>query len=170
MNIFMSSECPIESANNLDSKRINKMLLESCQMLSTAVNECGGKAPYKSTHKNHPSNVWVRQAKKNYSWLWSHAQQLTHIYTLETGKTHKCESILLELAKPEHYILIPDNDAEMTALPNCAANQSKGISFKHITDTFEAYRLYLVARWNTDTLKPKWKNRPTPTFYEVTNV
>ena len=168
MNIFITSECPIESANNLDSKRVNKMLLESCQMLSTAVNECGGKAPYRSTHKNHPSNVWVRQSKKNYSWLWSHADQLAHIYTQETGKIHKCQAILSELSEYHNYKLIPDGD--ITSIPNCAANKEKGISFKHITDTFEAYRLYLVARWNTDTLKPKWKNRQTPTFYEVTNV
>jgi hypothetical protein len=164
MNIFMTSECPIESANNLDSKRVNKMLLESCQMLSTAVNECGGKAPYKSTHKNHPSNVWVRQSKKNYSWLWIHAEQLAHIYKKETGKTHKCEAILLELTEPNHYSFIPDG--EITELPNCAANTTKGVSFKHLPDVTEAYRQYLCVRWDNDIIKPVWKNRPIPSFYK----
>lgn len=168
MNIFASDKCPKQSAYNLDSKRVNKMLLESCQMLSTAVNENGGKAPYKSTHKNHPSNVWVRQSSANYEWLLDHAATLAHIYTLETGKIHKCQAIVYELSLPKHQSLIPKGS--ITPIPNCAANAEKGISFKHLTDINEAYIYYLIARWNTDTLTPKWKNRQTPTFYEVTNV
>lgn len=154
MNIFMTSKCPMESANNLDFKRVNKMLLESCQMLSTAVNECGGKAPYKSTHKNHPSNVWVRQSRSNYGWLWIHALQLAEIYKNKTGKIHKCQAIVSELASAKYVSLLPDK--ELTELPNCAANSSKGISFKHLSNVTEAYKLYLIQRWNTDKKVPTW--------------
>lgn len=164
MNIFASSSCPIESANNLDFKRVNKMLLESCQMLSTAVNECGGKAPYKSTHKNHPSNVWVRQSRANYGWLWIHALHLADIYERETGKVHKCRQIVSELSLAQHVKLIPDGD--ITPIPNCAANTDKGISFKHLDDVFEAYKQYLCARWDSDKLKPTWGLRPVPAFYK----
>lgn len=37
MNIFVTSPCPIESAQYLDNSRVNKMILESCQMLFTAL-------------------------------------------------------------------------------------------------------------------------------------
>ena len=37
MNIFATSSCPRESARAIDKMRVNKMHLESCQMLSTAV-------------------------------------------------------------------------------------------------------------------------------------
>lgn len=163
MNIFASDVCPIKSADNLDSKRVNKMLLESCQMLSTAINEHGGKAPYKSTHKNHPSNIWCRTTRVNFYWLVAHAERLAEIYSIETGKVHKCETILKQLKSMASYI----PEGELTLIPNCAANADKGVSFKHLTDIPQAYKEYLVARWNTDTLKPTWKNRNIPDFYKV---
>ena len=48
------------------------MLLESAQLLCTAINVHGGKAPYKTSHLNHPSNVWCRATKANWDWLFSH--------------------------------------------------------------------------------------------------
>lgn len=42
MNIFASYECPIKSAQYLDTLRCNKMILESAQILSTVLFEHGG--------------------------------------------------------------------------------------------------------------------------------
>jgi hypothetical protein len=165
MNIFVTNEDPVLSADALDSKRINKMLLESCQMLSTAINECGGKAPYKSTHKNHPSNIWVRQTRSNFDWLFKHASRLSVNYTKETGKSHKCQQILNIIFQENMRLFVPEGP--LTPFANCSANQDKGISFKHITDVTEAYKQYLNARWATDTRKPVWTNRPKPTWCTV---
>ncbi len=38
MNIFVSDENPEKAAKNLDDKRVIKMILESTQLLCTAVN------------------------------------------------------------------------------------------------------------------------------------
>lgn len=154
MNIFVTSSEPMECAQYLDDKRVVKMVLETAQMLSTAARECGyeGDDIYKSTHKNHPCNVWARETKQNYLWLLRHFQCLCAEYTHRYGKVHKSSLLypsLLVLAN-----MIPEG--EMTPFANCAANDGLGISYKHIPCTFTAYRLYLADRWLHDKKKPTW--------------
>jgi hypothetical protein len=150
MNIFISNPCPIESARNLDVVRQNKMLLESCQLLSTAVNYHGGKAPYKTTHLNHPSSIWTRTNKANYTWVLNHAIELSRLYTLRTNKIHGCAKVLDQLIDLTHYL--PHGD--ITPFANCARNLSKGVDFTQILDVPLAYQLYLSKRWETDSREP----------------
>lgn len=155
MNIFVTSKCPVQSAKYLDDKRVNKMILESAQMLSTACRLRNYSRPemYKKTHINHPCNVWVRQNKANYKWLYDHYTALAIEKLRRTGKSHKSFDKLHEVLRkgidymPEGYL---------TDFPNCAANESKRISYKHIKDVTTAYKMYLIDRWETDKIKPKW--------------
>jgi hypothetical protein len=175
MNIFATFPCPEKSAIFLDDKRVNKMILESAQMLFTAiyyhiyklVEEEGKKVfyvkdpfddgwirGYKPTHVNHPCNVWVRETRKNYMWLCSHFQCLiTDNFENRYKTLHKASKFLPLFT---HYRkVIPDGP--LTPFANCAANDSKGVSFKHIEDVHLAYRKYLHARWETDKLRPTWR-------------
>ena len=74
MNVFATSECPFESAKYLDSKRVNKMIIESAQQLSTALRFYGASDTrlYKSTHVNGGTSVWTRANISNFSWLYMH--------------------------------------------------------------------------------------------------
>jgi hypothetical protein len=137
MNIFFTDQCPIKCAKNLDTKRVNKMILESCQMLATAVNENGGSAIYKSTHKKHPSTLWVTESYSNWKWLWNHMVALALEYKKRRGKVHA-------------------SFKKLTDKPNCAARQDMGISYKHLDDVYTAYKLYLADRWETDKREPVW--------------
>ena len=152
MNIFVTNKCPILSARHLDNVRRNKMLLESCQLLSTAVNYHGGKAPYKTSHLNHPVSIWTRQTKSNYTWVAEHAMELSKLYTRKTGKEHKCHAVLLQLINMIDYI----PNGELTPFVNCARNKDKGVDFIHVQDVFTAYQLYLNARWEMDIKEPAW--------------
>lgn len=152
MNIFITSTCPAESAQFLDDKRCIKMCLESAQMLATAMREHGGNPTYKSTHVNHPSNVWARQTKANYQWLLDHFKALCTEYTNRYGKVHKCEDYINEFTVGVD--LIPDG--ELTPFANCAANASLGVSYKHIDNVVLAYQLYLNERWDNDKREPTW--------------
>lgn len=167
MNIFVTDEHPERSAKELDDKRVIKMILECTQMLCTAINENGGQTPYKSTHKNHPANVWVRQSRANWHWLWSHAYELMDRYQAVYGKNHKCRMIIIDLVDNGLDNLIPDGP--LTPFANCAANSEKGISYKHLTDVTKAYRLYLIDRWNTDVRKPTWQKRNLPKWLKIDN-
>ena len=152
MNIFVTSSCPVKSAEYLDNKRCVKMLLESAQLLCTAVNVHGGKAPYKTSHLNHPSNVWCRATRANWDWLFSHYLALCSEYTRRYGKIHKSSLIQSELISQRY--LIPDG--ELTPFANCARNLSKGVDYTHEKDVTLAYQLYLSDRWETDAREPEW--------------
>lgn len=152
MNIFVTDKCPNQSAIYLDDKRKNKMCLESAQMLATAICTYGGQATYKPTHLNHPSNVWCRTTRENYRWLLRHFAAFCRDYTRRTGKTHGCAKYTREFIKGLQ--IMPQGG--LTPFANCAANESKGVSFKHILDTPTAYKLYLEQRWKNDIIPPKW--------------
>jgi hypothetical protein len=53
----------------------------------------------------------------------------------------------------------------MTAFANCTRSEALQIDFKHIQDTCEAYKKYLIAKWHYDKLPPKWINREPPPWY-----
>lgn len=152
MNIFITDECPKKSAEYLDDKRVIKMVLESAQMLCTAKNTVDGNSPYKPTHANHPCNVWARQSQANYNWLFEHFIALSEEYTKRYSKIHK--SSQLESALKDVGTRLPN--IGLTPFANCAANSSLNVSYKNITDTYMAYRLYLADRWKTDKRKPTW--------------
>lgn len=158
MNIFITDENPRLAAINLDDKRVCKMILESAQMMSTAIIEHGGKAPYKATHRNHPCNVWVRESRANYWWLLQHFVWLCDEYTFRYGKIHKSLGHLTEFTLGAS--IIPVNAP--TDFVNCAAHNGLGLSFKSCPVVTEAYRQYLSQRWDTDKREPKWTGRQQP--------
>ena len=83
MNIFMVDKDPNKCAQALDSLRLNKMILETAQLLSTAYRYmwlADGQAPhedlYKVTHLNHPCSIWARKSAHYYVWLVSYFKAL----------------------------------------------------------------------------------------------
>lgn len=155
MNIFFTDKSPIKSAKYLDTKRVNKMILESCQMLSTAVIQNGGNGIYKSTHKNHPSTLWASKSLDNWMWLWNHMIALSLEYKKRRGKIHKSFlSFIKSDIKQQAMLNIPKKG--LTKKPNCAANQSFNVDYKHIADVYTAYKLYLNDRWDLDKITPVW--------------
>ena len=154
MNIFVTSKCPVESAKFLDDKRCQKMVLESAQLLSTAlrVNGYKGDDVYKIAHLNHPSSVWCRTTQGNYKWLLEHFRALCDEYTRRTGKIH-ARSKLLPIFEA-NVGLIPIG--EKMPFSNNARNLTKGVDFTHESDVTLAYQLYLKSRWLTDVREPKW--------------
>jgi len=158
MNIFASFQCPILSANYLDNSRVSKMILETAQILSTVLRLNGINDPrlYKSTHKNHPSILWTNTSLGNFKWLVEHFKALGEVKLQRTGKGHatsdrfKSGSVFLDLVSQTKLT------GELTPFSNNAANKTVGVSYKHLTDTTEAYRLYLNDRWSKDKRPPKF--------------
>lgn len=156
MNIFVTSKCPKESAAHLDDKRVVKMVLESTQMLCTALNLNGLTSPYKSTHQNHPCNVWTRRTRSNWLWLLSHAFFLVEEYEKRYNKVHKCKSILEKIKDRYHYI----PQGPLTSFVNCARNKGLGIDYTNHNDIFTAYQKYLNDRWDNDKRTPTRYGKP----------
>ena len=90
MNLFYLDRDPVEAARLQCDRHVVKMILETAQMLSTAHIELDGdQVAYKSTHKNHPSTVWVRSSAKAYAWAFTHMVSLGGEYLKRYGKVHK---------------------------------------------------------------------------------
>ncbi|MFW6173557.1 MAG: pyrimidine dimer DNA glycosylase/endonuclease V [Elusimicrobiota bacterium] len=69
MNIFVLDLEPEKCAVYHCDKHVVKMLLESAQMLSTAVRMSGINKGYKACYQNHPCTKWVRKSVDNWLWL-----------------------------------------------------------------------------------------------------
>lgn len=155
MNIIITSPCPIECAEAIDDVRSNKFILETAQMLCTALWLNGHKATYKPTHKRHPQTIWCSLNRANYRWALRHFIALLKRFRRDRGKDHASIKLLAELKYGASMMPL----GEQTPFVNCAANEKLGLSFKHLTNTFDAYKIYMSHRWEIDELKgrtPTW--------------
>ena len=80
MNIFvLDTDIEICSQYHAD-QHVVKMILESAQMLCTVLNKNGIRAPYRSTHSNHPCTLWAGASLENWRWLRDLALALNQEY------------------------------------------------------------------------------------------
>lgn len=161
MNIFAFDDDPELSALWLDDIRSNKMIVESCQLLSTTMNLLDphhGREVYKTSFLHHPCAVWTRESALNFFWLVRYVKALLR----QRSTPHKAATTLLQIERWYHCMGHLFDSIEQTPFVNCAANQSKGVSFKHIPNTCYAYRLYIRERWKHDTIKLTWNNGEKP--------
>lgn len=161
MNIFATDSCPFESADALPDVLVNKMILESAQMLSTAHFELDGQqVGYKPTHKNHPCAVWARASTGNYDWLFTHLLALVCEYNHRAQKQHATARMLKALQQPPKQCKVADASFTFCCMPD---------ELKQSTNIHENYRSYLnqkYAAWANRTDKrpivAKWTNRTKP--------
>lgn len=151
MNIFILDENIDKCARYHNDKHVVKMILESAQMLCTAIHESGGDAPYRSTHKNHPCTVWARESLSNWHWLRDLALALNEEYKYRYDKSvdHKSATVIKSLAEPD----IPD--IGLTPFAQAMPDEYK------TDNAVDAYRSYYkgekaeIANWKGRS-KPKW--------------
>ena len=108
---------------------------------------------YKSTHKNHPSNVWIRNCVFNYQWAWLLLFNLLSEYSKRYGKVHATQRLRDPLSQfPENIC----RDSIHTEPPQCMPDE-----YKVENDSIQAYRNYYMgekayfAKWNY-TAPPNW--------------
>ena len=86
MNIFATDSNPIIAARNLCDKHINKMIVESAQMLANAFplerlakDDCPRSQkgqPRTHGYPKHPCTLWAYETTDNMEWLCSHALEM----------------------------------------------------------------------------------------------
>jgi hypothetical protein len=180
MNIFRLHDNPTLCAVFHNDKHVVKMILESCQLLSTAhrVNDgCAKQVPsektgrliwrweipdatrntflYQATHVNHPCAIWCRMSEDNYRWLWELTQALCAEYTHRYGKQHKCETdgLLALLQAPPSKFPQTGLTEPPQAMPDTCKVPGNAV---------EAYRnYYRLEKRHLAT----WKKRTIPLWY-----
>lgn len=200
VNIFFTDKNPQLAAQNLCDQHVIKMILESAQMLSTTYRELYGelavqdkgktvrKLPlpmeailYKSTHVNHPMNVWLRNDPANYAWLVSHFWFLCAEYSYRyKGKVHATQTRMgltlnqcmtkyrgtsapagLSHAQSDPWIW----EAINVMPPLCMPDEYKTVS---VVESYRAYMRGEKLMFGTKHPRPaKWTRRARPEWYEV---
>lgn len=158
MNIFVLDEDPRLAAMMLCDKHINKMLLESAQLICSAINHVAHKqvTPYKTTHINHPCTIWTRASQENLWWLSEHAKELNQQYRIRYTKpiNHKSWEVIKQIMK--------HNRAEIARIPCIGPTpfaQAMPEEFRN-PDPVTAYRAYYrtkdFAQWSKGVPSPWW--------------
>lgn len=167
MNIFVVSKDPVICAQALDDKRLNKMILETAQLLCTGLNLLNKKqvTPYRSSHVNHPITKWLIEGwEYGYDcWLWQLGIAYGEEIIYRTGRKHACHLVLegLTFNWPgfDQHIDMSEDD-----FYNGARHKGLGLDFTHLP-VRKAYRAYLCARWPDDKREPRWTKREVPSWY-----
>lgn len=171
MNVFAVSRHPRICARALDDKRLNKMILETTQIICTVINEGEGSqvTPYRSCHVNHQITKWAADRNKS-------AERLRWLYALgiaygeeiiARGKSkHSCHLILEGLTFRWAFLTLKKPRLKEEDFYNGARHKGLGLDFTDLP-TFEAYKRYLNARWPGDKRKPVWTKRNPPRWAEL---
>ena len=180
MNIFYLDKNPQTCAEMHLDKHVVKMIIEYAQLMSTAHRVLDGEeyidltangrkikrwrmkdsdmenGLMKASHINHPSNVWLRQSKENYKWLFQMWLCLLKEYTYRYGKNHACESRLDFLAEA------PKNIPNITFTPPTPAMPDE---CKVTNDSLASYHKYYIEKKNHFA---KWTKREVPLWFANT--
>lgn len=87
MNIFVLDLDPTKCARYHCDQHVVKMILESVQIICTALSKKGLEAPYKPTHVKHPCVLWAEESYDNVRWLMRLARALNREYKYRYRKS-----------------------------------------------------------------------------------
>lgn len=153
MNIFVLDRSIKTCAQYHCDQHVSKMILESVQILCTALNKKGVATPYRSTHMKHPCVLWAEDSFDNFCWL---------------------KSLVVELNAEYRWRYEKDNDhasmAVLSAIDNqrFAANglmpfvQAMPDEYKIAGDAVLAYRAFYAGEKSSFAT---WKKRETPSWW-----
>ena len=154
-------------------KHSSKMLVEYAQLLSTAHRVLDGKAVkrlsknnrllttydhptrdhylYKSCHVNHPSNIWLRQSKANYEWLYEMWLCLHKEFQIRYGKDHMSYVKLKKVLKnpPVNCTNSPFTQP-LQAMPDDVKDTDSVVAYRNY---YRKYKKH-IATWKTEV--PAW--------------
>lgn len=176
MNIYVTDDCPVKSAKNLDTNSVVKMLKDSSQIISTVLlTNCDlpfelvnysclkdKKIKVACYYKNlrlpqpqrptHPWVEWTELSHSNYAWMFRFYHALCEEYNLIFDKQH-------ELNNLKRFFLTGSQIMEMgpqTSFVNCAGISELGIDYRDLTDAKKAYKLLLIDKWELDPNEETW--------------
>ncbi|MDD1782885.1 pyrimidine dimer DNA glycosylase/endonuclease V [Enterovibrio sp. ZSDZ35] len=156
MNIFVLDHDIEKCAQFHCDQHVVKMILESVQILCTALNKKGFDTPYKSTHIKHPCVLWVEESYDNFLWLTSLTVALNDEYRWRYDKAvdHKSMSILPEISELTYPSIGLTPFAQAMPQP-----------YKVMDDPVTAYRQFYMGDKKSFA---KWTKRSVPYWFSTT--
>lgn len=167
MNIFVLDEDPTAAARMHCDRHVVKMILESAQLMCTALwaksREFGTpfEVPYRPTHDRHPCTLWVRESLGNFRWLARLANELgsEHLLRYKPAAPHKSLAVIDRCVQiADAQVRIFRGAYEQTEFVQCMPDQFR----RPPGQAVEAYRAYYrtdkqrFATWRTPRSAPTW--------------
>lgn len=152
MNIFILDTNIKKCAKYHCDQHVVKMILESVQIMCTALNKKGFSTPYKSTHIKHPCVLWTEKSYDNFLWLSELAFELNDEYKYRYKKTdnHSSIDVLQEISQVQYDSIGLTEFAQ--AMPD---------KYKVPGDAVSAYRKFYLG----EKMKfAKWTRRRPPNW------
>lgn len=163
MNIFALDYAPGKAAASLCDKHVNKMAVESFQMMASALIRHGfpreklpltqAGTPARGGYPNHPCTRWAGDSYFNFYWLGVHAICICEQFKLRYGKVHGCLEGINKMLKAGTE-LMPAVDG--TPFYQAVPDKYRG------RDAVNAYRAYYYhekkrfATWSKGVDAPDW--------------
>jgi len=150
MNIFVLDLDVQKCARYHCDQHVVKMILESAQLLCTALNKYGIRTPYKATHLKHPCVLWVEESYSNFKWLIKLAFWLNeeYKYRYEKETDHRSWSVI-ETIQDYTYA-----DKGLTPFV-----QTMPDHYRVPGDAVKAYRQFYIGE---KLAFARWSKRPVP--------
>lgn len=158
MNVFVLDLDTEKAAQYHNNRHLVKMILESAQILSTAVQlNQPNEELYKIAYPKHPVVIKATQNRSNFIWVANLAKELCREYTFRAGKIHKSLPVINKASL--YSSIIPFGELEFAqAMPE---------EFKD-KDPVVAYRTYYILAKDRDKngkRMDEWFPREKPNWY-----
>jgi hypothetical protein len=167
MNIFVLHKNPTKAASWLCDQHINKMIVESAQMIANCFSlETLEQAPKtqkgtsrKHSYYNHPCSIWARETRKNLEWLARHALAMEGERIARGYNPHFCVEFLVWALWNIHKSENPEGKLTKFAIAISEDSNCRKIEGFDDINRVEQYRLYYkhdkpFATWKRN--KPAW--------------
>lgn len=133
------------------------MILESAQLLCTALNKKGFQTPYRSTHQKHPCVLWVEESYDNFQWLATLTEELNreYRYRYQRDNDHASMKVVREILNHRFA------DHGLTSFAQAMPDE-----YKRAGDPVAAYRAFYLgekmsfASWSRRSA-PRWVSKAT---------
>lgn len=158
MNIFLLDNDIEQCAKYHCDQHVGKMILESAQLLCTALNQKGVSTPYRSTHINHPCTLWVGESLENFQWLvrLSYALNTEYRWRYDKDKDHASVAVIKQI-----------QDCEFVSQGLTPFVQAMPVEYKDEKDSIAAYRHFYCGEKSSFAT---WTKRDVPAWFVPKNI
>ena len=158
MNIFLLDTDIEQCAKYHCDQHIGKMILESAQLLCTALNQKGFSTPYRSTHVKHPCMLWAGESFDNFQWLvrLSYALNDEYRWRYDKDKDHAAGAVIKQI-----------EGCEFISRGLTTFAQAMPTEYKDQNDSVAAYRRYYCAEKSSFAT---WTKRDVPAGFVPENI
>jgi hypothetical protein len=167
MNIFIIHNNPVTAAQHLCDQHVNKMVLESAQMVANCFTpetlqdapKTKKGTPRKHSYYKHPCSIWVRDSRANLLWLLVHSLAMEEERIARGFNPHFSVEFLEWALDNVERSVCPEGELTEFAIAISEDMECRKVDGFDQLDRVSQYRLYYkhdkpFATWKRN--KPAW--------------